>query len=335
MEDCRRLAEDPLRLTRVDAMLESNFLTLYVLPIYLMLIMAGMGMTLTPADFKRVFEYPMAATVGLIGQLMLVPIAAFLCAKFLITDPQLAVGFIILGACPGGITSNLCVYLARGDTALSITLTAVSSVLTMFTIPLIVGTGLLHFLGVNSEIQLPIGKTMLQVFAITVLPISIGMFVRAKAPGFARDVQGVLEIMLIAFLILLVTVIVFMEWSLISTSIAEIGLVTLLLSFGTLGVGFLVSWMTGLPPDQRIAVGIELGIQNGTLGVVIAMSVLGNLQLAIPSGLYALVMLFAAGIIIAVIPKPPRVTLAGPTATPPPTGYESTNKPKDEDDWLS
>ncbi len=275
-------------------MLENNFLTTVLLPAYLFVMMVGLGMSLVPADFTRLVEQPRAVLAGLAGQVLLLPLLAFALAVSLVDDPALAVGVAILGACPGGITSNLCVHLARGDTALSVTLTGLSSLLAMFTLPLIVALTLDVLQGQSSPVSVPVLRTVGQVFVITVLPIGIGMLLRQRWPWAYRSIEWLLELLLSAFLLLLVLVIVVVEWPLISDHLPILGGVLLLLNVLSLGGGLLLGHLLGLDVRQCTAVALEMGIQNGALGMVVAITVLGNVAYAIASGLYAVMMLLTA-----------------------------------------
>ena len=168
--------------------MQSNLLTTVLLPLALAIVMLGMGLGLMPADFRRVTRQPKAVAVGLICQMVLLPLLGVLLAVLIPMQPAIAVGLIILAACPGGPSSNLMTYLARGDVALSVTLTAMSSLLTVFTIPVIANLALQHFMGQQSAIALPVGSTMLQIFLITLLPIAIGSgrLLRASRECFVK-----------------------------------------------------------------------------------------------------------------------------------------------------
>ena len=169
--------------------MQSNLFTAVLLPLALAIVMLGMGLSLLPVDFKRITRYPKAVAVGTVCQILLLPLIGALIALVVPMQPEIAVGLIILAVCPGGPSSNLVTYLAKGDVALSVSLTAVSSVITVFTIPLFANLALQYFLGTNTEIALPIGSTMLQIFLITLLPIVVGMAIRQQFPGTARRLE--------------------------------------------------------------------------------------------------------------------------------------------------
>lgn len=151
--------------------------------------MLGMGLTLLPEDFKRVTRYPKAVAIGLISQLLFLPIVGFLVVLLVPMQPEIAVGLMVLALCPGGPSSNMITYLAKGDVALSVTLTALSSTITVFTIPIFTNLSLQYFAGQNAAIALPIGQTMLQIFAIALVPIGLGMLIRQQFPDLARRLE--------------------------------------------------------------------------------------------------------------------------------------------------
>jgi BASS family bile acid:Na+ symporter len=144
--------------------MQSNLFTAVLLPLALAIVMLGMGLSLVPEDFKRITRYPRAVSVGTVCQVLLLPLIGALITLVVPMQPAIAVGLIVLAVCPGGPSSNLVTYLAKGDVALSVTLTAVSSIITVFTIPLFTSLALQHFLGKSAAIALPIGSTMLQIF---------------------------------------------------------------------------------------------------------------------------------------------------------------------------
>lgn len=162
--------------------MESNFLTAVFLPLALFIIMLGMGLGLTIKDFKRIWIEPKSVLIGLMAQLIMLPMIGFLLANMLPLSPELAVGVIILAACPGGPTSNLMTYLIQGNVALSVTLTAISSVVSVFTIPLVVNLAMKTFMQETVMLQLPFLKTVVQIAVITIIPVTLGMLLHHYAP---------------------------------------------------------------------------------------------------------------------------------------------------------
>ena len=158
-----------------------TFINAKVIPISIFLIMMGMGLSLVTNDFKRVVKYPKAVAIGLTNQLIFLPLVGFFLATSMSLEPEYAVGVMLLVLCPGGTTSNLFTYLAKGDVALSVTMTAIASVITVFTIPIVLSFSLVYFMGAGSEFQLPVVKTMVSLIALTILPVSIGMLIKRYA----------------------------------------------------------------------------------------------------------------------------------------------------------
>jgi bile acid:Na+ symporter, BASS family len=185
--------------------METNFLTDLLLPLSLGIIMLGMGLSLVPNDFKRVVLYPKAVTIGFINQIVVLPAVGFLLVLlFGLENLYLAVGIMVLAACPGGPTSNLISHISKGDTALSITLTALSSIVAVITIPLIINFSLSYFLNQGEFVPLPVFDTIIKLTIITLLPVSIGMYIRAKAPAFAMKMEKPVKIVsgILLFLII-------------------------------------------------------------------------------------------------------------------------------------
>lgn len=274
--------------------MEANFFTSVLLPTGLAIVMLGMGLTLLLEDFQRVTRYPKAVAIGLIGQLVFLPLIGFLVASIVPMQPKIAVGLTILALCPGGPSSNMITYLAKGDVALSVTLTALSSVITIFTIPIFANLSLQHFVGQNAAISLPVGQTMLQIFAITIVPIGLGMVIRGMVPEFARRLEKTVNWLAIAFLALIILLLVIKEWSRIPTFIAQVGIAVVLLNAIGMLLGFWFSKLFKLNFAQQICIAIEVGIQNATLAIAITAGLLKNPEMAIPAAIYSLFAYFTA-----------------------------------------
>lgn len=275
--------------------MESNILTTVVLPASLFIIMIGMGLSLTVEDFRRVVRFPKAVAIGLINQLLLLPVIGWgLCYVFGL-PPMLAVGLLLLSACPGGATSNLISYVAKGDIALSVTLTAISSTLTIFTIPLIVSWGMGHFLGESRPLELPVLKTMIQIFGITALPVSIGMLVRARSLAFAQRMERPMRIASTVIFVLILAGIVISSWDTLVEALPSLGPATFTLNLITMLLGWGVARLFGLNLAQRITIAIESGIQNGTLAIVVASSILLLPEMSLPAAIYSIAMFLSGG----------------------------------------
>lgn len=280
--------------------METNFLTDLLLPISLGIIMLGMGLSLVPNDFKRVALYPKAAAIGILNQIIILPLVGFLLLMIIpMRDPQLAVGIMILAACPGGPTSNLISHISRGDTALSITLTAISSLIVVFTIPLIVNFSMAHFLQVGEYVPLPIFDTMIKVLIITLVPVAIGMFIRAKSPKFSYKMSKPVKIMSGVLLFIIIMAAILNDKENFFSFFAQAGPVALALNVVMLIVGYFSARLLSLKISQSITISIESGIQNGTLGIAIAATLLHNPTMTISPAIYSLIMFMTAGVIIA------------------------------------
>ncbi|MEO1054300.1 MAG: bile acid:sodium symporter family protein [Bacteroidota bacterium] len=264
----------------------------------LIIIMFGMGLSLTLADFKRIIQHPKAVVNGLINQLIFLPLVGFLLASVFDVRPEIAVGIMILAACPGGATSNLITHLAKGDTALSVTLTAVASLITVLTIPFIVQFSLEKFLGSEQEVVLDVPKTIGQLMVITVIPISIGMFLRVRAQKFAFRMEKPVKIASAVVFVLVVAGLLVKERTNIIPYFKEAGIMALILNVVTMTIGLLSSRLLSLPKRQAMSIAIESGIQNGTLAITIATVTLGNSELGIAGAIYGLVMFLTGGILI-------------------------------------
>lgn len=269
-----------------------------ILPISLFIIMLGMGMTLVTDDFKRILIYPKAVSIGIIGQLILLPLVGFAIATSFPMTPELAVGIMILAACPGGVTSNVIAHLAKGDTALSITLTAISSVITVVSIPLIISFSLNHFAEAGQVFNLPVKKTMATLFVITILPVSIGMLVKAKASQFADSQERRFNYFATVFFIFLVVLIVYTERENLLNAVQLVGVPTLLLNLGMMLVGYVLARIAWLDARQTKTITLEIGIQNTTLAFVIVGSILSNPTYALPAAIYSLFMYLSSGAFI-------------------------------------
>ena len=276
----------------------SGILTEVFLPLALGIIMLGMGFSLTLQDFKRIFQYPKAVTIGLVNQILLLPIIAFALVKLFGLQTELAVGVMILAACPGGATSNLISHLAKGDTALSVTLTAFSSLITVISIPFIVNFAIVQFMPAGEAQQLNVIGTVISVLVITIIPVAIGMFIKSRAPKFTDRMEKPVRIMSGAFLALIILAAVLKERAHIVEYFVACGPVTLLLNVVTLGLGFYLARMFGLDKRQSNTISIESGIQNGTLGITVAATLLNNSQMTIPSAVYSLIMFVTAAYLI-------------------------------------
>ncbi|MCU0431270.1 MAG: bile acid:sodium symporter family protein [Cytophagaceae bacterium] len=275
-----------------------------LMPVALAIIMFGLGLSLTIDDFKRIFQHPKSILIGASTQLIVLPILGFLVAKGMLSDqPELAVGLIILAMCPGGPTSNLLTHLGNGDTALCISLTAISSIVKTFTIPVMVNLAIELYLGESNSLQLEIFPSIAKIFAITLVPASIGMFVRTRSAAFAQSAEKPVKLLSALFLVLIIVGAILKEKDSIGTYFAAAGLSALVLNLSGMAVGYLLPQLFNLSAKQRFTISIETSIQNGTLAITIATLMLHNNTMAIPAAVYSIIMFITAGIFISLLKK--------------------------------
>lgn len=274
--------------------MQADLLTSVILPAALFLIMFGMGLSLKLADFKKVATAPKAVAIGLVGQMVLLPLVAFILAIVLALPPEIAVGLMIIALAPGGATSNMFTYLSKGDVSLSISLTAVVSLIAPFSIPILTALSMTYFMGQGTEFAMPIGKTIMQLLVITVLPVALGMWAFSRWPNAAAKIEAFFKWFSIAFLFLIIALITLKHSANLGTFFAQAGLATLILNGVVLILGYQLAVRAGLNQAQSITIGYEVGIQNGTLALVVAGTLIGNSTMMIPAVTYALLM-FVSG----------------------------------------
>ena len=265
------------------------------LPAALGVIMLGLGLSLTLADFARVAKCPRPVLIGLFCQVIILPLVCFGMLSVAGLEPALAVGFMLLAASPGGTSANLFSHLAHGDVALNISLTAVSSIVAILTMPLIVNLSLGYFMDAEQALPLQFSK-VLQVFVIVLGPVAIGMLIRRFKPGFAASMDKPVRWLSGLFLALII-VLAFVNDSLSAMEyLFTIGLLALLFNLVSMAVGYWVPRLLKLNLRQSIAIGMEIGIHNGTLAIALALSpaLLNNPTMAIPAALYGILAFFTA-----------------------------------------
>ncbi|MFD9440797.1 bile acid:sodium symporter family protein [Streptomyces sp. NPDC060006] len=258
------------------------------LPIALAIIMFGLGLSLTPADFKRVARSPKAVTFALTVQIVVLPLLAFGLVKIFDMDPLLAVGVMLLAASPGGTTANLFSHLFRGDVAFNITLTAINSVLAAVTIPLITNLAISHF-DAEGDLGLQFGK-VLQVIAIVLIPVVIGMLVRNRSADFAARADRPVRVFSIAVLVAVSLAALLGERDNLADYVRQVGLVTGIFCLASLSIGYGGAKLLRLNEGQAVASAMEVGIHNTTVALTIALSVLDNTEVAVPSAVYSVLM---------------------------------------------
>jgi len=268
-----------------------------LLPVGLAFIMFALGLKLSVEDFRRVLTHPVPVVLGLVAQIVLLPLTAFAIARAFDLEPTMAVGLMILAACPGGVSAAMITHLARGDTCLSITLTALTSLLSFITVPLIVGLSLAYFLGQSGAVGYPVGQGVVGLFLITLLPVAAGVFVN-HAGWMSAGLSRALGKVATAVFVLIVIATFVTEWPSITLHFAAVGGAILLLNALTMATGAAIGTLGRLPTDGRVALAVECGIQNSALGITVAVSLLAQPALAVPSVIYAFLMNVTALLLI-------------------------------------
>lgn len=275
--------------------MQQSLATTVFLPVALGIIMLGLGLSLTLADFKRVTQYPKAVTIALICQMIVLPALCFALVVVTNLDPVLCVGMMLLAASPGGATANLYSHLSKGDVALNITLTAINSILTLFTLPLIVNFSLNYFMESGQYVPVQFAK-VIEVFAIVLIPVSIGMLIKKQWSGFALKMDKPVKIASALILIALIVSVTIREKQVLIEYAGSLGLPVLLFNVLSMAVGYYIPRMLKVDKRQSIAIGMEIGIHNGTLAIYIALSVLANSTMSVPPAIYSLMMFFTAAL---------------------------------------
>jgi len=268
-------------------------LTTIGLPVALGIIMFGLGLTLTVGDFARVLKQPKAVIIALLCQLILLPIICFGLVLAFQLPPILAVGMMMLAASPGGTTANLYSHLFRGDVALNISLTAVNSVISVITLPLVTNFAIWYFDPFDDQLGMQWAK-VLEVFAIVLVPVALGMLVRRFWPAFARAMDKPVRIASVVILVVVIAGAVASNWALLVENFARLSGITILFCLISLTVGYLVPRWLKIGKRQAIATSFEIGIHNATLAIVIAQTVLGSDELTLPAAVYGVLMFFVA-----------------------------------------
>jgi len=271
---------------------DDSFFALVMLPLALAVIMTSLGLSLTIADFKRVFVFPKGVAIGMTNLVLISPLLAFGIAELYSLQPELAVGLVLMGAAPGGTTANLMVHLAKGDTALSVTMTAISSLAAVITVPLYLGLSIEYFdAGVGDDVSM--GGVVARVFAITIIPLAIGMWLRSRNPGRAERVEPRLKKVAFGFLVIVIAGAVVSEFDVIRDNFADLALATLSLNLAAMSISYAISRVARLSDAQSTAIALELGVHNGTLAIAVASTI--DSTLATPAAVYSLFMFLTAG----------------------------------------
>jgi BASS family bile acid:Na+ symporter len=272
---------------------ESVFATV-ALPIALAVIMTVLGLALTPADFRRVIVFPRGVAIGLSNLIVISPLLAFAVAEAYALEPALAVGLVILGAAPGGTTANMLTHLARGDTALSITLTAISSVAAVITVPLYLELATEHFGATGFDDDVGMGGVVARVLLITVVPLSLGMYIRSRSPERVREIEPRARVVALLLFLAVVIGAVIAEYERVVDNLDDVAAAAVTLNVAAMAISFTISRLARLSDRQSTAIAIELGIHNATLAIAVAATI--STVLTIPAAVYSAFMFITAGL---------------------------------------
>ena len=274
-----------------------------IAPIALALIMLTLGLGLTTSDFTRVIKRPKDFLVGLICQVILLPIIAFALIKILNVQPALALGVMIIAAAPGGVTSNILTKFANGDVALSVSLTAIISLLSILTVPFIVikSADLLDINYLSKEISM--SGISIKMFLVVTLPVVIGMLIRKFAQNFIINRTALIEkVSLVLFMLVFISIWL-EEWDNIIMYISRAGIITLILNVTMMVLGFYVAKIFASGIEQRKCISLECGLQNGTLAVFVSTQIFDDIIYLIPTASYALIMFVTSIIFVLLLKK--------------------------------
>lgn len=260
-----------------------------LLLVALALVMLGLGLSLSVADFKRLLAYPKAVVIALLLQVLVLPAACYAIIVGFGLPPVFAVGLMLLAASPGGVSANLFSHLFGGNVAMNISLTAINTVLSIVTLPLIANWAINTFAKTGQVVPLQFGKVA-EVIAVVLVPVVIGMVVAARSPRFAQRMEKPFKIFSAAVLAAFAIIAIAKEWDALRASFATVGPAVVLFNVVSLLAGYYVSRAAGMDKPLSTAIAFEIGIHNSTLSLFIALSVLNNFQLALPSAIYSVSM---------------------------------------------
>ena len=267
-----------------------DFINTVIVPWMLRLVMLGLGLSLTLADFKRVFVFPKAATIGLIAQLVGLPLTAFALALLFNAPPAIAIGLVILAICPSGVTSNAYTFASRGDVPLCVTLSAITSIITVFTIPFLTLLALQVFLGEGQMPDLNRGGMLYTLAMVTLVPVALGMIIRNRWTEAAKKAEEPLRKAVLYLLFLVLGLAALSSWEIIRDEIASVGLLVITMNLLTMGLGYGLARLFRLPTPQVVTITFEVGVQNLGLAFLITFTILQDPDLAVAALVYAVIM---------------------------------------------
>jgi BASS family bile acid:Na+ symporter len=274
--------------------MDDSIFSAVLLPLALAVIMGSLGMSLTTEDFKRVVVKPRGVSIGLLNLLVLSPLLAFAIAHAFSLEPALAVGLVLLGASPGGTLANLLTHFARGDTALSITMTAISSVAAVVTVPLFLGLATDHFGATGLDDDVSMLGVVARVLLITVVPLSLGMVLRRRRPEWVAEVGGIVRRVTAAVFIAAVVGVIVAEHDRVVDNIGAVAGAAITLNIAAMSMSFTIARLARLDSRQSTAIAMELGIHNATLAIAVGATIAS--VLTVPAAVYAAFMFIPAGL---------------------------------------
>jgi bile acid:Na+ symporter, BASS family len=279
----------------VDGLANNPFIEIG-LPVSLFIIMIGVGLTLRPRDFHNVVYYPKALVLGSIAQILLMPCVAFALAYAFGLSEHIAVGLVIIAACPGGATSNVFAFLAKGNLALSILMTALASLITILTIPVFTNfaLGLFADQALEEPIRLPVVDSVVTLSVIILVPVSIGMFVRSRSAAIAGRLEGAVSAFGLFVLLLLIGLITYSNRHDLADLLVNAGPPVIALNLLGAAVGFACGWIARAGFRDGLTLGIEMGIKNATIGMMVPLTLLDSPQMAMAPSIYGLLMYVTA-----------------------------------------
>ncbi len=269
---------------------QAGFINAGVIPWVLRLVMVGLGLSLTLADFKRVIVFPKAASIGLVAQLIGLPLTAFVLAWLFSAPPAIAVGLVILAACPSGVTANAYTFAARADVPLCVTLSAVTSVVTVFTIPFLIEFALELFFAEGQIVTISPTNMLLNLMTFTLLPLAAGMLLRHLFPGPAERAVEPIRRVILYFMIVILLLGVISSYQDLIDHFATAGGLVVAMNLITMGLGYGIARGFKLPLTQVITITFEVGVQNLALSFAITFNILQRPDLAVAGLIYAAVM---------------------------------------------
>ena len=269
--------------------METATLTQVMLPLAIVIIMLGLGLSLSGADFRRVATFPKPMLLGLFLQLIVTPLVAFALVRAFGLSAELAVGVMVIAAVPSGATSTVYSHLTHADVALNVTMTAINNLVAVVTMPIVINLSLTAFAGDAKPVQLETGKVLV-VALIMVLPVVVGMVVRARAAVFAKKLERPVRLISALLLIVIIVAAVLKERVMLLAALGQVGAVVVVLGALNIALGFGVLRLAGSSVRQSVAMGMAMGVHNGTLAIAIASSpsMLGSTAMALPGAVYSL-----------------------------------------------